>query len=227
VQRSFRGVKEVLKKNGVNRIDRALLDLGLSSFLLEHSGRGFSFKIDEPLMMTFISEPRKGMLTAEEVVNTWSEETLADVIYGFGGESFSQRIARAIVTRREQKPIRTSGDLAEIIKKAVPIWYRNKRLHPATKTFQAIRMAVNDEVNTLIEGLINVWETLETNGRLAIISFHEVEDRIVKNFFVGKAKEELGKIVTKKPVVPSRDEVRKNPRARSAKLRVIIKTSYI
>ncbi len=227
LRENFRDVIEVLKRNGVVHIDRALLDLGLSSLELEHSGRGFSFQKDEPLIMTFADNPKKGTLTAFDVINTWSEESLADVIYGFSGESFARRIAKAVVGYRKQKLIQTSGELTGVIKGATPAWYRNRRLNPATKTFQAIRIAVNDEVNVLKEGLNAIWKVLEMNGRLAVISFHEVEDRIVKNFFKEKDKEKLGKIITKKPIIPTRAEIKENPRARSAKLRVITKIKYI
>ena len=220
-QGNFRNLDKLLAEEGVDHIDRAVFDLGLSSFELEESGRGFSFQKDEPLLMTFSETP--GSVTAYDVVNSWGEESLADIIFGFGGERYSRRIARLIVERREQSPIKTSGELAHIVSEAVPGSYRRGRIHPATKTFQAIRMAVNDELGALKEGLLKAWQMLSPGGRIAVISFHEHEDRITKHFFVEKVKHEGAKVYSKKPIVPDASEVRKNPRSRSAKLRIIEK----
>lgn len=204
-------------------VDGILLDLGLSSDQLENSSRGFSFQKNEPLLMTMKENPSPEVLTAEDVVNTWSEENLADIIYGYGEERYARRIAKGIVESRKMKPIKTTFDLVEIIKASVPGTYRNGRIHPATKTFQAIRIAVNDELNTLELGLRKGFDLLKKDGRFAVITFHSLEDRIVKKFF--KAQVELGesKLIFKKPVTPSEKEVRENPRSRSAKLRVLEK----
>lgn len=223
VESSYGDLDKVLDTLNIKKINRIMLDLGLSSDQFETSGRGFTFKNDEPLLMTFKKEPKEGDLTAYEIVNNWEEENLADIIFGYGEEKYSRRIARAIVSYREKKKIESSGELVEIISGSVPMFYRRGRLHPATRTFQALRITVNDELNTLKKGLERGFERLEANGRIAVISFHSLEDRIVKNF--NKEKEELGlaRIITKKPIVPSESEVEDNPRSRSAKLRILEK----
>lgn len=217
---NFRNLDKALAANGIEDVDKILLDIGLSSDQLEGSGRGFSFQKNEPLLMTFKANPGPSDVTAHDVVNTWDEENIESILYGFGEEKFAKRIARGIVERREEKSIETTNELAEIVKKNVPRWYANKKTHPATKTFQAIRMAVNDELPALQEGLTKGMERLKKGGRIAVISFHSLEDRIVKRFF--KEKEEAGicTIITKKPVVPAREEILMNKRARSAKLRI-------
>jgi 16S rRNA (cytosine1402-N4)-methyltransferase len=220
VNDNFRNLGKVLRENGLDGADRILLDLGLSSDQLERSGRGFSFQKDEPLLMTFKAHPDENDLTARDVVNTWEEESLETIIYGFGEEKFAKRIAAAIVRRRGEKPIETSNELAEIIKKSVPQWYAHKKVHCATKTFQALRIAVNDELGSLREGLLEGMKYLKPNGRMGVISFHSIEDRAVKNFFKEQEKQGICKIITKKPIVPSREEILKNKRARSAKLRI-------
>jgi 16S rRNA (cytosine1402-N4)-methyltransferase len=166
---------------------------------------------------------RENAVTAYAVVNEWSEETLASIIYGFGEERYSYRIARAIVASREEKPIETTAELKAVITRAVPIFYRHGRTNPATKTFQAIRIAVNDELNALQMGIESAWNHLTSGGRMAVISFHSLEDRIVKTFFLSKEKNGEGKNLSKKPIAPSDDEVKINPRSRSAKLRIIQK----
>jgi len=214
---NFRDIDTHVQKAGFEKVDKVLLDLGLSSDQLEQSkGRGFSFQKDEPLLMTFADAPQDGELTAWHVVNEWSEESLADVIYGFGGERQSRKIARAIVNAREEKPISTSAELAEVIQ---GVCSGRKGIHPATKTFQAVRMAVNDDLGALTEALEKSKSLVRTGGRIAVISFHSLEDRVVKQTFVKWEKEGVGKRVTKKPIVPSRMECKANKRARSAKLR--------
>ncbi|MFA7310177.1 MAG: 16S rRNA (cytosine(1402)-N(4))-methyltransferase RsmH, partial [Candidatus Paceibacterota bacterium] len=148
-----------------------------------------------------------------------------DIIFGWGEERYSRRIAKGIVLAREKKPIRTSGELAEVVRSSVPAAYRFGRIHPATKTFQALRIAVNDELGALSEGLNAAWELLNPGGRIAVISFHSIEDRIVKRQFVAWAASENGIRITKKPIVAGEEELRTNPRARSAKLRVVQKKS--
>lgn len=223
IESSYGDLDKVLDTLNIKKVNRIMLDLGLSSDQFETSGRGFTFKNDEPLLMTFKKEPKEGDLTAYEIVNNWEEENLADIIFGYGEEKYSRRIARAIVNYREKKKIESTGELVEIISASVPMFYRRGRLHPATRTFQALRITVNDELNTLKKGLERGFERLEANGRIAVISFHSLEDRIVKNF--NKEKEELGlaRIITKKPIVPSESEVEDNPRSRSAKLRILEK----
>jgi 16S rRNA (cytosine1402-N4)-methyltransferase len=219
---NFRNMDKFLNEANISEVDKILLDIGLSSDQLEaRSERGFSFQIDEPLKMTFNLSPEKGELTAWHVVNEWSEENLADVIYGFGGERKSRKIARAICEAREEREINTSKELAHIIEMAVS---KRKGVHPATKTFQAIRMAVNDELGALEEALAKSKTLLSSEGRIAVISFHSLEDRIVKKTFLEWEKEGTGKRITKKPLTASREECKENPRARSAKLRCFEKT---
>ncbi len=200
-----------------------VFDLGLSSDQLENSGRGFSFMKDEPLLMTMKAEPTKEDLTAMDIVNTWSEKSLADIIYGYGGERFSRRIARGIVEAREKKKIETTKDLVDVIEGSVPSSYRRGRIHCATKTFQALRIAVNDELGALKDGLTGGWSVLKVGGRMAVISFHSLEDRIAKRFYKDKEKEGKAKLINEKPIIPSREEIKNNGRSRSAKLRILEK----
>lgn len=220
---NFKDLSEVLKEEGVKKVDGIILDLGLSSDQLESSGRGFSFMKEEPLLMTMKASPTPEDLTAIDVVNTWEEKNLADVIYGYGEEKYARRIAREIVAARKNKKIETTFDLVEIIKKAVPVGYQRGRLHFATRTFQAIRIAVNNELGVLQEGLVNGFKVLKEGGRMSVISFHSLEDRIVKNFYKQKAKESKAVLVNKKPILASDEEQKDNPRSRSAKLRVLEK----
>jgi 16S rRNA (cytosine1402-N4)-methyltransferase len=195
----------------------------LSSNQIEESGRGFSFKTDEPLLMTMKKDPQSTEVTANEIVNTWAEDSLADIIYGYGEDRFARRIAKAIVTAREIQPIQTAQELADIIANAVPK-FGFKKINPATKTFQAIRIAVNDELGAIKEALPKAFTRLNpAGGRISIISFHSLEDRIVKRFFKEKAEAGEGRLIVKKPIIPSPQEIAENPRSRSAKLRIIEK----
>ncbi len=204
--------------------DAVMLDLGLSSDQLTPpqgvSGRGFSFMKDEPLLMTMKENPGPEDLTAMEIVNTWEEQSIADIIYGYGEEKLSRRIARAIVEARQKGKITTSRELAEIIESAVG---RRGRIHPATKTFQALRIAVNDELGALTEGLKRAFDILKPQGRLAVISFHSLEDRIVKKFYKAKVAGGEAELVNRKIITPRAKEIENNPRARSAKLRILEK----
>lgn len=219
---NLRNISKVLDALGVSHADKVLFDLGMSSDQLV-AGRGFSFQRDEPLLMTFNPDPSPEEITAEEVVNTWEEANIADVLFGYGEERFARRIARAIVTARKEHPIRTTGDLVRIVEASVPSFYKKKGTHPATKTFQALRTVVNDEIESAKEGIRSAFERLSPQGRIAVISFHSIEDRMVKRAFMEIHKSGLGTILTKKPIVPSREEILANPRARSAKLRIIQK----
>lgn len=223
IESSYGEISSVLDKLNIEKVNRIMLDLGLSSDQFETSGRGFTFKNDEPLLMTFKKDLVEGDLTAKIIVNTWEENNIADVIYGYGEEKYSRRIARAIVNYRQKKSIETTSELVEIIASAVPSFYRHGRLHPSTKTFQALRIAVNDELNTLKKGLVNGFERLEKGGRIAVISFHSLEDRIVKNFNKERADAGDGLIITKRPITPTDEEISNNPRSRSAKLRILEK----
>jgi len=222
INANFRDLKTELEKRDIGRIDKALFDLGWSSDQLD-SGRGFSFLKDEPLLMTYRTSTEPAAITAATIVNEWSEESLADIIYGWGEERYSRRIAGAICEKRLVLPFKTSLQLAEVIKQAVPRAYAFGRIHPATRTFQALRIAVNDELGALDQGLRAAWELLSPGGRIAVITFHSIEDRLVKRLFLEFEKSEAGSRVNKKPIIASSEETKQNPRARSAKLRVIRK----
>ena len=220
---NFRNLDKALDENGIEKIDKALFDFGLSSDQLDTSGRGFSFRFDEPLLMTLKTDPTDADLTAEYVVNNFEQRSLEDIIRGFGEEKFAGRIARVIVESREVKPIKTTFELSEIIRSAIPVKFRNGKIHPATKTFQAIRIVVNGELDAIDEGLRKAFERLSVGGRIAAISFHSLEDRIVKRFFKELEKENKVKLISKKPITPTREEILENGRSRSAKLRIIEK----
>ncbi|MFA6338922.1 MAG: 16S rRNA (cytosine(1402)-N(4))-methyltransferase RsmH [Candidatus Paceibacterota bacterium] len=222
-EENFRNVDKVLDELKIDTVDKVVFDLGLSSNQLEESKRGFSFQKDEPLLMTFKTDPGESDITAREIVNEWEEQNIADIIYGYGDERFALRIARAIVEQRKIEPIETTFHLVRIIESAVPGFYRNGRINCATKTFQALRIAVNGETESLKEGLRKVFERLSKGGRIAVIAFHSLEDRIVKNYFRELKDNGEATIITKKPIVPSEEELRNNPRSRSAKLRIIQK----
>ena len=226
VNANFRDIDKVLEKEGVKEIDGVLLDLGLSSDQLENSGRGFSFMKDEPLVMTMKENPSPEDLTARDIVNTWSEKSLADIIYGYGEERYARRIAKGIVEGRGKKHIETTFDLVKIIGESVPAVYRKgrfPRIHLATRTFQALRIATNDELGTLSLGLEKGFNILKRGGRMSVISFHSLEDRITKRFFKQKEQEGLAKLINKKPILAQKEELINNNRARSAKLRIIEK----
>ncbi|MBX4189308.1 16S rRNA (cytosine(1402)-N(4))-methyltransferase RsmH [Candidatus Parcubacteria bacterium] len=230
---SFRNIDTVLADLGISQVNAILLDLGLSSDQIEVSGRGFTFQKDEPLKMT-MSKGEEG-LTAETILNTWDEESIELILRGFGEEKYSRKIAAEIVRRREDKPFETTFDLVRAVVAAarpndrtlsvgqVPASHKRFKIHPATRTFQALRIAVNEELTALEEGLEKGFEVLAPQGRFVVISFHSLEDRIVKNFFRDRVKEDKAQAVTKKPVVASEEEEQENPRARSAKLRVLEK----
>lgn len=219
---NFRDIKKEFASRDIRTITKALFDLGWSSYQLD-SGRGFSFLKDEPLLMTYAKDG--STLTADKVVNTWAESSLADIIFGFGGERYARRIAKRIVEERERRPIRTALELAEVVRSAVPARARRGKIHPATKTFQALRIAVNDELGALDQGIRAAWDLLEKGGKIAVITFHSLEDRAVKRMFAEWVKEGVGVLVSKKPLAPTDEEIAQNPRARSAKLRVIQKVS--
>lgn len=222
-QTNFRNLSTVLEELKIETVDKVLFDFGLSSNQLADSGRGFSFEKDEPLLMTFQESPTRDDLTAEVFVNDSSEEAIADIIFAYGGERYARRIARAIVEARANTTIKTTSELSAIIVRALPKFYAKGRIHPATKTFQALRMAVNDELGAIKTGLAHAFEKLKPNGRIAAISFHSLEDKIVKDFFRTKKDEGVAELLTKKPIIAGEEEVKANPRSRSAKLRILIK----
>lgn len=220
VHANFRDVDEVLTKLGIAAIDGIAFDIGLSSMQLEESGRGFSFMREEPLLMTFREKQDASHFTARDIVNSWKEDEIVNVLIGYAEERNAKKIAKAIVEARRKSPIETTTQLVDVITKA--LGYTGGPIHPATKTFQALRIAVNDELGALDEGLSKGYAVLKKGGRMAVVSFHSLEDRKVKEFFKEKAQEGSTRI-TKKPITPDFDEVRRNPRSRSAKLRILQK----
>ena len=199
-------------------VDYVLFDLGISVFHYEESGRGFSFKRQEKLDMRL---DVNGNLDAAQVVNTYDEKSLADLIYNYGEERYSRRIAAAICSYRQNKQIEYTNELADIIWNAVPNEYRHRRIHPATKTFQALRIEINGELDRIEPALEGAVKALKPGGRIAVITFHSLEDRPVKWFF--KNHENILEILTKKPLEPTQEECDANPPSRSAKLRVVEK----
>ncbi len=209
----FAYLDEVLRAEGVDRVDGLLFDLGVSMLQLK-SERGFSFQVEAPLDMRMDREQR---LTAYKVVNEYPERELERILREYGEERFSRKIARAIVRRRKKKPIETTKELAQIVLSVYPPPLRHGRIHPATRTFQAIRIEVNRELESLRTALEKIPDLLNPGGRLVVISFHSLEDRIVKRFF--KEHSDTFKVLTKKPLTPSEEEIEMNPASRSAKLR--------
>jgi len=234
---SFENVKAALAEAGIPALDGALLDLGVSSRQLDEAGRGFSYMKDGPLDMRMDASDDDG-LCAEDVVNEYSEKDLCRIIKDFGEERWAKRIASFIVNERKRGRIQSTGELTEIIKRAIPAAARREGPHPAKRTFQAIRIEVNDELGALERGIVDCIDVLKPEGRLAVITFHSLEDRIVKEAFrrrespcecpEGAPVCNCGKVsdarrVTKKPILPSEEEREENPRARSAKLRILEK----
>lgn len=217
VHDNYKNAAAIMATANAATVHKVLLDLGTSSFQLDNDTRGFSFRSDTPLRMTFSAEGSHTGFTAYDIVNTWEETSIADIIFYYGEERFAKRIARAIVSARAEGVITTSGALAQLIEKVLP---RRGKLHPATKTFQALRIAVNDELTTVREALDAWWVVVPSQGRIAVITFHSLEDRVVKLWMKAQDK---GRVITKKPIVPEDAELRNNPRSRSAKLRVIEK----
>ncbi|KYD13238.1 MAG: 16S rRNA (cytosine(1402)-N(4))-methyltransferase RsmH [Caldibacillus debilis] len=232
IRDNFRHLEEQLEKRGIKAVDGILYDLGVSSPQLDQPERGFSYQHDAPLDMRM---DRSRPLTAKTIVNEWPYEKLAEIFFQYGEERFSRQIARRIVKERERKPIETTFELAGIIKDAIPAPLRRKGGHPARRVFQAIRIAVNDELAALEESLEQAVRLLGAKGRVAVITFHSLEDRICKRIFkkysdvpdlprglpvVPEDRQPVLKIVTKKPVLPSEEELERNPRSRSAKLRI-------
>jgi len=215
-------LSEIITSLGFNKVDGILLDLGMSSDQLEESGRGFSFQKDEPLLMT-MSEQGSDTLTAATLLQSASEEDIATILYNYADEQFSRRIAKAITAARELQPIETTFQLVDIIMSAVPAVYKMRKTHPATKTFQALRIAVNDEMTRLHEVLEQSVASLNKDGVLAVITFHSLEDRIVKRSMRRMVTEEIATLPSRRAIKPSEDEVKQNPRSRSALLRVLVK----
>ncbi len=220
VNDNFAHLKEIVKKENFKSVKGILFDLGMSSWHLKESGRGFSFLKNEPLDMRY---DLKNPLTAEKLINFWSEPEIERILKEFSEEKFARQIARQIIRERRVLQIKTTFQLVKAIKKAVPTKYQYPKIHFATRAFQALRIAVNGELDNVAEGLSQAADILDAGGKIAVISFHSLEDRMVKNFFKDKAKENVLKIITKKPVVPSFKEIKINPSSRSSKLRAAIK----
>jgi len=214
VNDNYKNMAEILKKENLGKVDGVLLDLGFSSEQLENSGRGFSFRLNEPLLMNYSGEQKP----AHRILREYSEKQIEEIIKNFGEERNARRIARAI---KKNLPILTSKKLADVVARAVPGNYERGRIHPATRTFQALRIFVNQELENLKIFLESVPQILNPGGRLAIISFHSLEDRIVKNKFREWKEKGFAEILTKKPVRATFQEIKDNPRSRSAKLRAL------
>ncbi len=219
---NFLDVTRLLRDAQVSEVDGVLFDLGISSAQLGQAARGFSFQAEGPLDMRM---DRRAASRADGLIETLSEAALADLIYEFGEERYARRIARAIVRRRDAQPIRTTTELADMIARAVPAAYRHGRIHCATRTFQALRIAVNRELDVVAPALRDVAGVLALGGRIGAIAFHSLEDRIVKQTFKALAAERPDlRVLTKKPLIPTDQEARDNPRSRSAKFRVLERT---
>ena len=216
---TFTNVERILFDKDTQHVNAMLLDLGWNSAHL-HSGKGFSFQRDEPLEMAYSNKKEAVQFTARDIVNEWKEEQIATIIYSYGEERFSRRIAKKIVECREDVPIETTFQLRDLIESAIPRRFHTRRIHPATKTFQALRIAVNDEIGALQTYLQIVPNILADGGRIAIISFHSIEDRIVKRTFRQWEKDGLGVQMQKRPQTASAEELEINPKSRSAKLRI-------
>ncbi len=214
VRDNFSNMEAVVKELGYKEVDGVLLDLGVSTLQLKAEGRGFSFLKDENLDMRM---DRRQRLTAAGIVNEYSEKDLAHVLWNYGEERFGRRISKAIVNVRMKKPIRTCRELSQIIEKAVG---RRGRIHPATKTFQALRIEVNKELTELSMAVDAGTNIIKSGGRICVLSYHSLEDRIVKHSFRELARKEIVTVITKKPLVPEKEEQLLNPSSRSAKLRV-------
>lgn len=219
--RNFRFIEEVLAELRINSVDGIIADLGLSSMELDDISRGFSFKTEAPLDMRF--DNSTDTITATDIVNSYSQEKLNNLFRNLGDEPFSGRIARVIVENRKKKYIATTTELVNLIMSIIPAKFTSKSIHPATRVFQALRMEVNDEIGSLNSLLASSLNSLNSSGRLVIVSFHSGEDRIVKNTFREWKAQGFVNILTKKPITPSEIELGANPRSRSAKLRIIEK----
>ncbi|MCI6977009.1 MAG: 16S rRNA (cytosine(1402)-N(4))-methyltransferase RsmH [Lachnospiraceae bacterium] len=235
VRSNYRNMKEELNNRGIEKVDGILLDLGVSSYQLDTVSRGFSYKEEAPLDMRM---DNRNEVTARDIVNNYSQGDLYRIIRDYGEDKFAANIAKHIVMNREIKPIETTTELAEIVKAAIPMKFRKQGGHPAKQTFQAIRIELNSELSVLKESLMDMIDLLNPNGRICIITFHSLEDRIVKNIFKEAedpctcpknfptcvcGKKSKGKVITRKPILPSEEELKLNLRSKSAKLRIFEK----
>lgn len=219
---NFGNITNILSSLKIEKVDAVLADLGWRMEQFADGDKGFSFMHDGPLHMTF-GKPEDYAFTAEDIVNTWEEHVIADIIYGYAQERFARRIAKGIVDARRIAPILTTTQLVKVIEESLPRIALRRKIHPATLTFQGLRIAVNDELGVLEKFIKEGFIALKPGGRMAVITFHSIEDRVVKHSFREFVQAELGQLSTKKPIVPSEEELKENPRARSAKLRIITK----
>jgi len=218
VNDSYTNLEKIVKDHNFGPVHGILFDLGVSMWHFKKSKRGFSFQKNEILDMRI--NPYKEEVPAYKIINEYPEQEIEKILKEFGEERFAKRIAKAIVLQRKAKPILTTLELTKVIEEAVPRWYRRQKIHCATKVFQALRIAVNNELENIKKGLEQSLKVLNSGSRIVVISFHSLEDRLVKQFFKEKAKGNILKIITKKPITPSREEIIINPASRSAKLRV-------
>ncbi len=222
VNDNFRNITQILSSLHIEGVHGVLADLGWRIEQFAEGNRGLSFQKDEPLLMTLGASDSQDF-TATDILNDWAEETIADILYGYGDERFARSIARAVIAYRAKEQIETTFQLNAIVERAIPKRFQPKRLHPATKTYQALRIAVNDELGALEQFLKEAFYALLPGGHMAIITFHSIEDRVVKHYFKELAESEQALLTPRKPILPSQDELSENPRARSAKLRIITK----
>ncbi len=216
IHNDYRNIEKIFERLPVQEVDGMLFDLGISSYQLEKPERGFSFNVEGPLDMRMDQD---SFISAFDLVNTLSEREIATILKNFGEERWSNRIAHFLVEERARKPIASTKDLRDAILRAIPARFRHQRIHPATRSFQALRIAVNRELEALDIVLEQCLAHLKIGGRICVISFHSLEDRIIKHKFRAWAQEGRVRLLTKKPVEPSEEEVQANPRSRSAKLR--------
>jgi len=221
VNDSYANLQEIINRKEFKPVNGILMDLGMSSVQLVKISKGFSFQIDQGLDMRYNDE--MNYWTAEKIVNEWSEEKIEEILKNYGEEKFASKIAKNIIEKRKLGRIKTTFQLIEIIKESTPGAYHRAKIHYATRTFQALRIAVNDELENIKRVLPQAISVLAPEGRLVAISFHSLEDRIIKKFFANEAKKGTIKILTKKPISAGAEERNKNPRSRSAKLRAIVK----
>ena len=222
VNDNFKNVSTILDSLNIRQVNAILADLGWRMEQFADTDKGFSFKSDGPLYMTF-GDPKNYDFTAEDIINDWDEHVIADILFGYAEERFARRIAKGIVTARKVKRITSTFELVKIVENSLPKIALNKKIHPATKTFQGLRIAVNDELRVLEQFIKDGFSRLAKGGNMAIITFHSIEDRIVKLSFRELVKAGLGELKNKKPITSSEEELKANPRARSAKLRIIKK----
>lgn len=221
---NFQDLDDMLLGLKINKVDAILYDLGVSSYQFENSERGFSFMQDGPLDMRMDKDMK---ITAFDLVNNLSKEEIIKILWRYGEERYARRIALLIVKRRKNKPISTTKQLANIVTEAIPFMRYRQKIHPATRTFQAFRIVVNNELEALKISLDKAVDFLKSKSRICVVSFHSLEDRIVKNRFRDLARHNVLKVLTKKPVRPSEKEIEENPRSRSARLRVAMKEEGI